>query len=82
MAYGEFCSGVVTNEKNVLFINFDYGIGLGVMINGELYYGKSGFAGEFGHIPFFQNELICHCGKRLPGNGSVGQSIAGTIHSK
>jgi Transcriptional regulator/sugar kinase len=64
MAYGEFCSGVVTNEKNVLFINFDYGIGLGVMINGELYYGKSGFAGEFGHIPFFQNELICHCGKK------------------
>ncbi|MCR6722165.1 MAG: ROK family protein [Chitinophagaceae bacterium] len=64
MAYGEFCSGVVTNEKNALFINFDYGIGLGVMLNGELYYGKSGFAGEFGHIPFFQNELICHCGKK------------------
>ncbi len=64
MAYGEFCSGVVTHEKNVLFINFDYGIGLGVMIDGKLYYGKSGFAGEFGHIPFFQNELICQCGKK------------------
>lgn len=64
MAYGEFCSGVVSNEKNVLFINFDYGIGLGVMINGELYYGKSGFSGEFGHIPFFQNERICQCGKK------------------
>ncbi len=54
MAYGEFCGGVVTNEKNVLFINFDYGIGLGIMMDGELYYGKSGFAGEFGHIPFFR----------------------------
>ncbi|MBC9930548.1 ROK family transcriptional regulator [Chitinophaga qingshengii] len=64
MAYGEFCSGVVKNEKNVIFINADYGIALGVMINGELYYGKSGFAGEFGHIPFFENEILCHCGKK------------------
>lgn len=64
MAYGEFCSGGVTEEKNVLFINIDYGIAMGVMINGELYYGKSGFAGEFGHIPFFQNEILCHCGKK------------------
>ncbi|WP_343745323.1 ROK family transcriptional regulator [Chitinophaga sp.] len=64
MAYGEFCNGVVKNEKNVIFINADYGIALGVMINGELYYGKSGFAGEFGHIPFFENEVLCHCGKK------------------
>lgn len=64
MAYGEFCNGVVKNEKNVIFINADYGIALGVMINGELYYGKSGFAGEFGHIPFFDNEILCHCGKK------------------
>ncbi|MBC9913858.1 ROK family transcriptional regulator [Chitinophaga varians] len=64
MAYGEFCNGVVKNEKNVIFINADYGIALGVMINGELYYGKSGFAGEFGHIPFFENEILCHCGKK------------------
>ncbi|SJZ96529.1 Sugar kinase of the NBD/HSP70 family, may contain an N-terminal HTH domain [Chitinophaga eiseniae] len=64
MAYGEFCNGVVKNEKNVIFINADYGIALGVMINGELYYGKSGFSGEFGHIPFFENEILCHCGKK------------------
>ncbi|WP_126246878.1 ROK family transcriptional regulator [Chitinophaga rhizosphaerae] len=64
MAYGEFSSGTVNQEKNVLFINLDHGIGLGILINGQLYYGKSGFAGEFGHIPFFNNELICHCGKK------------------
>ncbi|WP_160711690.1 ROK family transcriptional regulator [Chitinophaga solisilvae] len=64
MAYGEFCSGIVQDEKDVIFINADYGIALGVMINGELYYGKSGFAGEFGHIPFFDNEILCHCGKK------------------
>ena len=32
--------------------------------DGKLYYGKSGFAGEFGHIPFFDNEIICSCGKK------------------
>ena len=64
MAYGEFSNGVVSGEKNILFINLDHGIGLGIVINGQLYYGKSGFAGEFGHIPFFNNEIICHCGKK------------------
>ena len=64
MAYGEFCAGVVHEEKNVLFLNIDHGLGMGILINSQLYYGKSGFAGEFGHIPFFNNEIICHCGKK------------------
>lgn len=64
MAYGEFCNGVVDREKNVLFIHLDEGIGMGILIEGKLYYGKSGFAGEFGHIPTFDNEIICHCGKK------------------
>jgi predicted NBD/HSP70 family sugar kinase len=64
MAYGEFCTGVVVEEKNVLFLNLDYGLGMGIVLNSQLYYGKSGFAGEFGHIPFFNNEIICRCGKR------------------
>ncbi|POY35020.1 ROK family transcriptional regulator [Solitalea longa] len=64
MAYGEYCSGSVGEEKNVLFVNLDYGIGMGILINGQLYYGKSGYSGEFGHIPFFNNEILCHCGKK------------------
>jgi predicted NBD/HSP70 family sugar kinase len=64
MAYGEFCSSAVSNEKNVLFVNLDYGIGLGILIDGKVYYGKSGFGGEMGHIPTFSNEIICHCGKK------------------
>jgi predicted NBD/HSP70 family sugar kinase len=64
MAYGEFMGGVVGNERNVLFINIDFGLGMGILIDGEIYYGKSGFSGELGHIPFFHNERICHCGKR------------------
>ena len=64
MAYGEFCCGEILNARNVLFVNIDYGIGLGILIDGKLYYGKSGFSGEFGHIPFFDNEILCHCGKK------------------
>jgi predicted NBD/HSP70 family sugar kinase len=64
MAYGEFHKGIVKNEKDVLFLNLDYGIGLGILIDGKVYYGKSGFSGEMGHIPFFDNEIICHCGKK------------------
>ncbi len=64
MAFGEFSAGAVHEEKNVLFLNMDYGMGVGIMINSQLYYGKSGFAGEFGHIPFFNNEIICSCGKK------------------
>lgn len=64
MAYGEFHSGISETEKNVLFVNLDYGIGLGILIDGKVYYGRSGFSGELGHIPLFNNELICHCGKK------------------
>ncbi len=64
MAYGEFSSGIVKDEKDVLFLNLDYGLGMGIMINQRLYYGKSGFSGEFGHVPLFENEIICKCGKK------------------
>lgn len=64
MAYGEFKNGLVKNEQNVLFINIGYGIGMGIMSEGKLVYGKSGFSGELGHIPLFDNEIICQCGKK------------------
>jgi len=64
MAYGEYMSGVVENEKNVLFVNVSWGLGLGIITDGKLYYGKSGFSGEFGHVNVFDNEIICHCGKK------------------
>lgn len=64
MMYGEYMQGVVKGEKNILFINLTWGLGLGIIINGNVYYGKSGFSGEFGHFCFFDNEILCHCGKK------------------
>ena len=64
MTYGEYIKGCVNGEKNVLYVNVSWGLGLGIIVGGQLYYGKSGFSGEFGHIPAFGNEILCHCGKK------------------
>ncbi len=64
MMYAEKTFGVIRDEKNVLFLNLGRGVGAGIMLDGKIYYGKTGFAGEFGHIPIFDNEIICHCGKK------------------
>lgn len=64
MTYGEYLKGCVTGEKNILFINISWGLGVGIIIDGKIYTGKSGFSGEFGHITTFDNEIICHCGKK------------------
>lgn len=64
MLYGEYIKGVVKGAKNVLFINIGWGIGMGMMIDGKLYKGKSGFSGELGHTYGYDNQIICHCGKK------------------
>ena len=64
MTYGEYIKGCVNGEKNVLYVNVSWGLGLGIIVGGQLYYGKSGFSGEFGHIPAFGNKILCHCGKK------------------
>ena len=63
MTYGEYICGVGNNEKNMLFINVTWGLGMGMIIDGKLSYGKSGFSGEIGHFPLLDNDQICHCGK-------------------
>ncbi len=62
--YAEYTCGKSKSESNVLYLHLGRGVAVGIVIDGQLYYGKSGFAGEFGHIPFFDNEIICSCGKK------------------
>ena len=64
MTYGEYMKGGVEGQKNVIFVNYSWGLGIGIIIDGKPYYGKSGFSGEFGHFPAFDNEILCHCGKK------------------
>lgn len=64
MTYGEFMKGAAKSYKNLLYVNASWGIGLGMILDGKIYLGKSGFAGEFGHIHSYENQVICHCGKK------------------
>lgn len=62
--YAEYTIGRSNNEKDVIYLHLGLGVAIGIVVDGKLYYGKSGFAGEFGHIPLFDNEKICFCGKK------------------
>lgn len=64
MTYGEFLRGCVKGEKDIIFVNISWGLGIGIIIDGKVYTGKSGFSGEFGHVNVFDNEILCHCGKK------------------
>jgi predicted NBD/HSP70 family sugar kinase len=63
MAFGEYSEGVVDDEQNIIFVNYSWGVAIGIIADGKLYYGKSGYSGEFGHSTIFDNNLMCQCGK-------------------
>ena len=63
MAIGEQAFGFAKNKKDVLCLNICDGIGLGMILNGSVYHGKSGLAGEFGHINVVKDGNLCTCGK-------------------
>lgn len=63
MTYGEYLKGVYKGLKNIIFVNVSWGIGIGIIFDGKLYLGKSGFSGEIGHMHIYNNDIICHCGK-------------------
>ena len=62
--YAEYNFSRSKSESNVIYLHLGLGVAIGIVSDGKLYYGKNGFAGEFGHIPFFDNEKICFCGKK------------------
>lgn len=64
MTYGEYLCGHRADKRNLLFINVSWGLGLGIIIDSRIYAGTTGFAGEFGHYPVYDNEIICQCGKK------------------
>jgi predicted NBD/HSP70 family sugar kinase len=63
IALAEFRFGIARNSKNVLVINLGWGVGLGMILNGEYFRGHNGFAGEFSHLPIYSNNKLCSCGK-------------------
>ncbi|GGF41170.1 ROK family transcriptional regulator [Echinicola rosea] len=65
MTLAEFKFSQDQKYNNVLGIFVGWGIGLGIIIDGKLYRGGAGFAGEFSHSPIFESrEISCTCGKK------------------
>lgn len=64
IALAEQRFGAAKSQKDVMVINLGWGIGLGMIINGKLFRGHDGFAGELSHIPLSDDGPLCTCGKR------------------
>ena len=64
-AIGEFVyGGEHTPDENMVVVNVIHGIGAGILINGRLFQGDGGGAGEIGHVVVQENGELCRCGKR------------------
>lgn len=63
IALAEQKFGIAQHLQNVMVLNLGWGIGLGMIINGEIFRGNNGLAGEFSHLPLFKNGKLCTCGK-------------------
>jgi len=63
IALAELSFGAARGKKSAMVVNLGWGIGLGLILNGELFRGCNGFAGEFSHLPLFSNNKLCSCGK-------------------
>ena len=63
-AYAEMIYGGATKMKNFLVITLGTGLGSGIVVNGQILYGATGFAGELGHTIVENNGRPCKCGRK------------------
>ncbi|TAE08009.1 MAG: ROK family protein [Bacteroidetes bacterium] len=63
-AIGEMKFGVAKGMKDFILLTLGTGLGSGIVVNGELVYGHTGFAGELGHSTVNYDGRLCGCGKR------------------
>ena len=63
-ARGELNFGAGVGVRHLIYISAGIGIGSGIMVDGELYKGAWGYAGETGHMSIEAEGLPCSCGNR------------------
>lgn len=63
-AYAEKEAGAAGNLENFICITLGTGVGAGIILNGEVYRGSKGGAGEVGHMIFYPEGRPCNCGKK------------------
>jgi len=76
-AYGEYVYGAGRGYRHIVYITVSTGIGGGLVLDGRLYRGATGAAGEIGHITIEAEGPLCFCGKPGHVEGlASGRSIA------
>jgi predicted NBD/HSP70 family sugar kinase len=63
-ALGEKVFGAGRGVDDLVYVRLSAGIGAGLVVDGRLYQGAHGVAGEIGHVPIDDHGLICRCGNR------------------
>lgn len=63
-ALGEMLFGGAKEIKNFIILTLGTGLGSGIVVNGEVVYGHTGFAGELGHMTMVEGGRVCGCGRR------------------
>ncbi|HOB84439.1 MAG TPA: ROK family protein [Bacteroidales bacterium] len=63
-AMGEMIFGGAKNMKDFIVLTLGTGLGSGIVINGQMVYGHTGFAGELGHTTIVQGGRACGCGRK------------------
>ena len=62
-AIGEMLFGGAKKMKDFIILTLGTGLGSGIVINGEVLYGHTGFAGELGHTTIVPGGRDCGCGR-------------------
>jgi glucokinase-like ROK family protein len=63
-ALGEWAFGAGRGERNLAYIKVGTGIGAGLLLEGQIYRGVTGSAGEIGHLTMDENGPMCTCGNQ------------------
>ncbi|MBI3911889.1 MAG: ROK family protein [Armatimonadetes bacterium] len=77
-ALGELDFGRARGLSNVIYLTISTGVGAGIIVDGEVYRGANGMAGEVGHMVVDLNGLLCSCGRR----GCWEMIASGTAHHR
>ena len=84
-ALGEWAYGAGRGERDLVYIKVGVGIGAGLFLDGQIYRGLTGSAGEIGHITIEEDGPLCQCGNRgcleaLAGGRAIAKRAIDAVH--
>ena len=84
--YGEYRFGVGRGHRHIVYVTLGTGIGGGILIDGRIYQGASGAAGEVGHLILVEDGPRCNCGARgcleaLASGTAIAREAAAVVES-